>query len=173
MRTLSLIAFLLTGCPNGLPNTDDTDTDTDIVTDGCPSGLSKPSQAQVFFGLFQMDGIGTSVYFDADLKHNGQPTACISDNSVQMLIHMGDDPFAWISFTPESPGTYSVGGTGVFTVFDVIGGTDSTLFANSDFSGGTWSIFDSTDAQSGQVVNAYAVNNEHSISFSMDYDFKP
>ena len=177
MRSILLSTVLLMGCTDGWWNEDDTDTDTDtdrvIVDDGCPTGLQKAEFAQVFFGQFLLDSVGISVTFNPTAEHNGQPAACISDSQVQLLTFLGEDPFAWITFEPRPAGGYEVGGTGVFTVVDIIGTNNPTLFANSDFVSGSWTIFESTGTQTGQVNNAYAVNNLHNIIFNMNYELQP
>ena len=177
MRSFVLITLFLMGCTDGWWNEDDTDTDTDtdtdIVDDGCPGDLKKASFAQVYFGQFLLDSVSLSVTFNPSAQINGQPAACISDTQVQLLAVLGDEPFAWITFEPEAAGTYTVGGTGVFTVVDIVGTNNPTLFANSDFASGSWTIFESSGNQTGQVNNAYAVNNLHNIVFNMNYELQP
>ena len=177
MRSIILSTFLLGGCTDGWWNEDDRDTDTDtdieIVDDGCPNGLQQADFTQVYFGQFLLDGIALSVTFNPNAKLNGQPAACISDEQVQLLTYLGAEPFAWITFEPKPAGNYNVGGTGVFTVIDIIGTNNPTLFANSDFVSGSWTIFESNGTQTGQVNNAYAVNNLHNIIFNLNYELQP
>lgn len=173
MRTMLLTPLLLVGCLDGDPKkVDDIDTDPP-AEDGCPTGLRKASYGQAIFGQFVLDGLGLTMGFDNNLSHEGQPSACISETEVQFLANMGNEPFAWFTFEPKAVGSHNVGGTGVFVVVDVIGSSDPTLFANSDFTTGTWTIYENDGTQTGEITNGYATNNEHAIGFNLSYEFRP
>ena len=99
--------------------------------------------------------------------------ACVGPTAVQFLSYLNDEPFAWFYIEPERTGSFNVGGTGVVTVIDVIGGNTPTLFANSDFTGGTFTVYDVGNRHTGQITNGSAVNNLHNIALSISYEFQP
>ena len=175
MRTLWLTALLLGGCTDGWwVQTETGETgDTPPVDDGCDGALSAPSVGQVSFSQFVLDGVGLTVGFNNSLTHKDKPVACVGEQEVQFLAFLNDEPFAWFYFEPQTTGDFNVGGTGVVTVIDVIGSNSPTLFANSDFTAGSWTVYETGGTQIGQVINAVGINNEHSLAFAMSYEFQP
>ena len=175
MRTLWLSLLFTAGCTDGWWTQDDTQEtgDTFPVDDGCPEDMDPAVVGTVTFSQFIFDGVTLNVGFNNSLRYNGAPVACVGPTAVQFLSYLNDEPFAWFYIEPERTGSFNVGGTGVVTVIDVIGGNTPTLFANSDFTGGTFTVYDVGNRHTGQITNGSAVNNLHNIALSISYEFQP
>jgi len=137
-----LTATLALGCTAGPFDTGDTGDTGDTASSGCPSGMTVPRSAGIFFDYFYLDGLQYSPVY-SDGTYMGRPSACMSSDghSVDYLFLLESQPYGRIAMSaPTSDTSYDLNGTQAQIEIEVFGASNQPTFANGEFQTGSWYV---------------------------------